>query len=80
MAALARAFGMRILVAQRAGQPAATGPDAPPQAPLLEVLRTADVITLHLPLDATTKHLLGRAEFAAMRPGHVPGQHRARRA
>jgi D-3-phosphoglycerate dehydrogenase / 2-oxoglutarate reductase len=69
VAALARAFGMRILVAQRAGQPAASGPDGPPRAPLLDVLRTADVITLHLPLDATTKYLLGRAEFAAMRPG-----------
>lgn len=69
VAALARAFGMRVLVAERPGQTAPNGPDAPSRAPLLEVLRTADVITLHLPLDASTRHLLGPAEFAAMRPG-----------
>jgi D-specific alpha-keto acid dehydrogenase len=35
------------------------------------LLRTSDVVTLHLPLDASTHHLIGRAELAAMKPGAV---------
>jgi phosphoglycerate dehydrogenase-like enzyme len=33
------------------------------------VLSAADVVTLHLPLTAATKHVLGAAEFAAMKRG-----------
>jgi D-3-phosphoglycerate dehydrogenase len=38
---------------------------------LEDVLRESDVVTLHLPLSAETRGLLGAAEFALMRPGSV---------
>jgi phosphoglycerate dehydrogenase-like enzyme len=38
-------------------------------APLAEILRRADALTLHLPLTPATKGLLGAREFAAMKPG-----------
>ncbi len=37
--------------------------------PLDAVLGAAEVISLHLPLDASTRAVLGAREFAQMRPG-----------
>ena len=37
--------------------------------PLDELLRAADIVSLHVPLDATTRGLVGREEIAAMKPG-----------
>jgi phosphoglycerate dehydrogenase-like enzyme len=34
-----------------------------------ELLGEADVVTLHVPLDASTRNLIGRDELAAMKPG-----------
>lgn len=39
--------------------------------PLDELLRTSDVITLHLPLLPSTKGLLGAAQFEKIKPGAV---------
>lgn len=36
-----------------------------------ELLGTADVVTLHVPLDDTTRHLIGARELALMQPGAV---------
>jgi len=36
---------------------------------LYELLGTADVVTLHVPLDDSTRGLIGRDEVAAMKPG-----------
>jgi len=36
--------------------------------PLPELLRTSDVVTLHLPLSAATRNMIGRAELASMKP------------
>ncbi|HVU93454.1 MAG TPA: NAD(P)-dependent oxidoreductase [Jatrophihabitans sp.] len=36
-----------------------------------ELLERADVVSLHLPLTAQTRNLLGPAEFARMRPGSI---------
>jgi D-specific alpha-keto acid dehydrogenase len=36
-----------------------------------ELLRASDVVTLHVPLDDTTHHLIGRDELAAMKDGAV---------
>lgn len=41
----------------------------PNRVPFDELLRTSDVVTLHVPLDASTRGLVGTAELAAMRPG-----------
>jgi phosphoglycerate dehydrogenase-like enzyme len=38
---------------------------------LPELLRTSEVVSLHVPLDDSTRHLLGAAEFAQMKPGAV---------
>ncbi|WQF78958.1 Putative D-isomer specific 2-hydroxyacid dehydrogenase, catalytic domain-containing protein [Colletotrichum destructivum] len=36
-----------------------------------ELLETSDIISVHVPLSAATKHLVGAAEIAKMRPGVV---------
>jgi len=33
-----------------------------------ELLRTSDIVTLHVPLDDSTRHLIGRRELALMKP------------
>jgi phosphoglycerate dehydrogenase-like enzyme len=38
---------------------------------LPELLRTSDVVSLHVPLDDSTRHLLGAPEFAQMKPGAI---------
>ncbi len=38
---------------------------------LPELLRTSDVVSLHVPLDDSTRHLLGAAELAQMKPGAI---------
>ena len=40
-------------------------------ARLDELLRASDVVTLHLPLNTRTHHVIGRRELALMRPGAV---------
>jgi phosphoglycerate dehydrogenase-like enzyme len=36
-----------------------------------ELLRTSDVVSLHVPLDDTTRHLMSAAQFALMKPGAI---------
>ena len=38
---------------------------------LPELLRTSDVVSLHVPLDDSTRHLLGAREFTQMKPGAI---------
>jgi phosphoglycerate dehydrogenase-like enzyme len=38
---------------------------------LPELLRTSDVVSLHVPLDDSTRHLMGAREFAQMKPGAI---------
>lgn len=68
VAELARAFGMRVLVFTRT--PAKVTPDLGEAAEKLEaLLRDADYISLHCPLNEATRGLISRAAIAAMRPG-----------
>jgi phosphoglycerate dehydrogenase-like enzyme len=39
--------------------------------PLAELLRTADIVSLHVPLTSATRGLIGDRELAAMKPGAV---------
>lgn len=64
VAQLGRAFGMDVVFAGRKGQ-AAT--EKPGFVAFEEALATADVLSLHCPLNAETKNLIGAAEFALMR-------------
>ena len=36
-----------------------------------ELLRTSDVVTLHVPLNASTKHMIGAEELALMKPSAI---------
>jgi len=70
-----RAIGwdMRVLYADR------SGPLAPAQVPaganweyragLDDLLQDADIVSLHVPLDPATRHLIGARELRLMRPG-----------
>ncbi len=60
---LARALGMKVIVAARKGQPTTEG-----RLPFERVLTEADVISLHCPLTEDTRHLIGERELAMMKP------------
>lgn len=60
---LARAFDMNVLVAEHKG--AASVREG--RTPFEEVLARSDVLTLHVPLNDETRHLIGAAELASMR-------------
>jgi glycerate dehydrogenase len=63
VASIARGFGMNVLFAAHKGS---TGM-GPLYTPFETVLEQSDVITLHCPLSAQTRNLLGSAEFARMK-------------
>lgn len=62
VAQVAQGFGMRVLFAAHKGS---TGM-GPLYTPFEDVLRESDVITLHLPLLPSTRHILAAPEFAQM--------------
>jgi glycerate dehydrogenase len=63
VAALARAFGMRVLFAEISPGAAAR----PDRTPLEQVLAVSDVISLHCPLTPATRHLFGAAQLRQMK-------------
>jgi len=70
------ALGMRVLVAERPGGAKGREPDTstsigPVRATLDEVLRTADVLSLHCPLTPATTGLIGERELALMKPDAI---------
>jgi len=66
-----RGFGCRILAHDPGGAVRAAGPAAVERVAFAELLRTSDVVTLHIPLTDATRHVVGRAELAVMKPGAV---------
>lgn len=56
------ALGMKVIVANRLGAEATPG-----RVPVAELLRTADVITLHCPLTPETQGMVGAAQFDSMK-------------
>ena len=62
VAGIGRALGMRVLFSAHKGR---TG-QGRLYSPFEDVLRQADVLTLHCPLNAQTRHMIGAAEFAQM--------------
>jgi glycerate dehydrogenase len=61
-AGLARGLGMRVIFAQRPGQPCAED-----ELPLSQLLACADALTLHVPLTAQSRNMLDRAALGAMK-------------
>jgi glycerate dehydrogenase len=66
VARLAAAFGMRVLLGEQRGAAARAG-----RVSFEQLLRESDAVTLHVPLTASTRHLIGAAELALMKPGAV---------
>lgn len=60
---LAHAFGMRVLLGQLPGRPAAGD-----RLPLGELLPQVDVLSLHCPLTEQTRQMIGARELALMKP------------
>jgi glycerate dehydrogenase len=63
VAAIGRAFGMEVVVASRS--PVADADVT--QLPLAELLASADVVSLHLPLLDATRNMIGAPELASMK-------------
>jgi glyoxylate reductase len=64
-----RAFGMELVYAgRRRVDPAVEGELGARLLPLDELLSAADVVSLHCPLSAETRGLIGAAELARMKP------------
>lgn len=68
VAVRARAFAMPVIATDPVRDEHFAAQHGVRYAPLDELLRTADVVTLHAPLDATTHHLINRTTLALMQP------------
>jgi len=64
----ARGFDMTVLYHNRHRKPAAEAPLSARYCAFEELLRESDYVVLTVPLTAETRHLIGRAELAMMKP------------
>jgi len=71
VAAIALAFGMRVLAFDPAEDAEFDARLGIVRVPLDELLASSDVVSLHLPLLSATRGLFDRAAFARMRPGSL---------
>jgi glyoxylate reductase len=76
LAVRARAFGMHVIGVRRAGADPAFAQELGLEQlarfdELDSLLPRADVVSLHVPLTADTRHLLSRKRFFLMRPGSI---------
>jgi glycerate dehydrogenase len=62
VATIGRALGMRVLFSAHKGRSG----QGSMYTPFEDVMRQADVLTLHCPLNAHTRHMIGAPEFAQM--------------
>jgi len=64
VAKIAEAFGMQVIIANRPGEAALPG-----RVDLAQLLKAADVVSLHCPLTPATRGMIGARELALMKPG-----------
>jgi len=69
VAAIAKAFGMTVLAWKR--KPDSSADDEVDRVDLDELLRSSDVLSIHLKLSDESRGLLGARELALMRPGSI---------
>jgi D-3-phosphoglycerate dehydrogenase len=67
VAAKAQAFGLVVLAYSPSLEPGEH--DGVSAASFEQVLRSSDIVSLHAPSTPSTRHMIGSAEFAMMRPG-----------
>jgi glyoxylate reductase len=67
----AHGFAMRILYTDEIPRPEIEAATGARRAALEELLRESDFVTLHVPLMAETRHLIGAAQLALMKPTAV---------
>lgn len=70
-ASRARALGMRVLATDPQRTASDMRRDGLEPCELAELLAVADVVSLHLPLTASTRHLLDRERLSTMKPGAI---------
>jgi glycerate dehydrogenase len=63
VARVADAFGMRVVIANRRGEK-----PSPERLDFADLLAAADIVSLHCPLNDSTRHLIGARELALMKP------------
>jgi D-lactate dehydrogenase len=64
-----RGFGCRVLIHDRAADPALVAELGVEYVELAAMYREVDILTLHVPLTPTTRHLIDAAALAAMKRG-----------
>lgn len=67
----AKALGMRVLYHSRTRKRALERELSITYGSLANVIERSDVLTLHVPLTESTRHMIGRAELEAMKPSAV---------
>ncbi len=71
VAKVASAFGMRVLIAERKSAERCGAPPRAGRTAFETVLAASDFVTLHCPLDDSTRGLIGSPELARMKPSAV---------
>ena len=68
---LARGLGMKVISWSRNNDPARASAIGSQAVPFDELLASADVVSLHVRLNDTTRHMIGADQFARMKRGAI---------